>query len=163
MKLNFKISAFGGGFTLVELLVVIAIIGILSSVAVVNLNSARDKAKEAAVLGMLNSLRPIILLCLNDGEELRCDEQGGGIEDFCNDSAVNYPVNDLGSYTVICNNTSMLWPDLSEYNWKYDAGTVPVVRFASDATNVTWQVVAQNEADTRRIICTENVCSAVDL
>ena len=58
------------GFTLVELLVVIAIIGILSSVAVVNLNSARDKAKFAAAQATLSGLSPIITLCLNDGGNL---------------------------------------------------------------------------------------------
>ncbi|MEK7496358.1 MAG: prepilin-type N-terminal cleavage/methylation domain-containing protein, partial [Patescibacteria group bacterium] len=35
------------GFTLVELLVVIAIIGILSSLSVVSLNSARGRARDA--------------------------------------------------------------------------------------------------------------------
>ena len=35
------------GFTLIELLVVIAIIGLLSTLAVVSLNSAREKARDA--------------------------------------------------------------------------------------------------------------------
>ena len=36
------------GFTLIELLVVISIIGLISSIAVASLNSARDKARMAA-------------------------------------------------------------------------------------------------------------------
>lgn len=45
------------GFTLLELLVIIAIIGILSSVILVFLSSARNKAKDSAIKQELNHLK----------------------------------------------------------------------------------------------------------
>jgi prepilin-type N-terminal cleavage/methylation domain-containing protein len=67
------------GFTLIELLVVIAIIGILASVVLASLNSARDKGEDAAIKSNLNNARAQAEMSYDDNAR---------------------------SYDVVCSNTS---------------------------------------------------------
>ncbi len=66
------------GFTLIELLVVIAIIGILSSVVLASLNTARGKGANAAVKANLNNIRA--------QAELDYDNAGGSYAGVCTEA-----------------------------------------------------------------------------
>jgi type II secretion system protein G len=54
------------GFTLIELLVVIAIIGLLSTLAVVSLNSARSKARDARRTSDIRQIQTALEMYFND-------------------------------------------------------------------------------------------------
>jgi len=54
------------GFTLIELLVVIAIIGILSSVVLASLNTARTKGQDAARISNVKSLKTALEMYYDD-------------------------------------------------------------------------------------------------
>ncbi len=54
------------GFTLIELLVVIAIIGLLSTLAVVSLNNARQKSRDARRVSDIKQVQTALELYFND-------------------------------------------------------------------------------------------------
>lgn len=72
------------GFTLIELLVVIAIIGVLSSVVLVSLNTARAKAKDAARVTTIKQVRNALALYYVDRNDypVMAQNECGGTEGY---------------------------------------------------------------------------------
>jgi len=90
------------GFTLIELLVVIAIIGLLSTLAVVALNSARQKSRDSKRVADIKQIQTALELFFadsvngypeNDNMELGVDVKAlctGGFNDVCPAGSTTY-------------------------------------------------------------------------
>jgi len=70
------------GFTLIELLVVIAIIGLLSTLAVVALNNARQKSRDARRVSDIKQIQTALELYYNDANAYPAAVTQGGTVSF---------------------------------------------------------------------------------
>lgn len=91
------------GFTLIELLVVVAIIGILSSIVLASLNTARNKGQDASAKGSLSSARAAAELYFDEYGDYGLD---GDAATFDPDGAQG--TIDLASATNICEYSSIV-------------------------------------------------------
>jgi len=67
------------GFTLIEILVVISIIGILTTLIMANLNTARERARDAQRKSDLKSIQTALGLYYNDYEMYPANDSDGRI------------------------------------------------------------------------------------
>ncbi|MFA6006816.1 MAG: type II secretion system protein [Candidatus Paceibacterota bacterium] len=131
------------GFTLIELLVVIAIIGILTSVVLASLNSARSKGGDAGVKDNLASIRTQAEVYYDGPKNYGtafapalCSTAGAGTM-FVDDSSVKNAIASAASS---------------------GGGTVNCASVTSPAA--AWAISAQLKADTTKYWCVDSTGNA---
>ncbi len=94
------------GFTLIELLVVIAIIGILATIVMVSLNTARSKAADASVKANLKAV-------MTQAELVYDTASPNSYAGVCADTIVVKAIAAAGAQTTgaitVCNNSATAW------------------------------------------------------
>ncbi|MDP1707306.1 MAG: type II secretion system protein [bacterium] len=103
------------GFTLIELLVVIAIIGVLSSVVLASLNTARSKGNDASVQSNLATIHTQAEIFYGNNSNSygttgsTCTAAGSLFLDTTIARAITSTEVANGSASVICNNTTIAY------------------------------------------------------
>lgn len=131
------------GFTLIELLVVIAIIGILSSVVLASLNTARNRGADAAIKSNVNNARAQAELHYDSNSQVYTNvcTAADGIDQFV-DGATN-----AGSLDVNCGATAAGWA--LEAQLKSDTGEY----YCVDSTGYANQQTGSGVASATDVTC----------
>lgn len=129
---------FNTGFTLIELLVVVAIIGILATVVLASLGSARTKAQVTSTTVQLKEIeKGLFLAALEEGRSTWWTglELGGGGVDGLNQVSLSSmlaitsgPGASISNYL---NDAHATWPDGTNVNYRNRGGSIPECNTAS--------------------------------
>ena len=144
--------AFSRGFTLIELLVVIAIIGILSSVVLASLNTARAKGRVASAQSTMKSVQVGATICVNMNAaiNLPTDTTAGGGGALCTGNAATYSA--LPAGWIYCDGTA----------GTQAAGTNCGNEVSSQTTGTAFTLVAESAADNAVVTCTTDSCTTAN-
>ncbi len=136
----------GRAFTLIELMLVVAIIGLLAAIAIPKFANMVIKAKEAAILGKLGSLRSAISIYYADSEgryptqiDLRLSLPGKYLDEVPSISIPTVPSHSAGNQSTW---SPADWP--TPYAWNFYApimggdGKAWVACTHTDSKGSTW-------------------------
>lgn len=131
------------GFTLIELLVVIAIIGILSSIVLASLNSARAKGTDAAIKSTLAQIRTQASLYYDNNTQsygasgTACNTAGSVLADPTITSQINSLTANAG-VTPTCATSASAWvvsaPLKTSGTWCVDSTGIAASTTANQTT-----------------------------
>jgi prepilin-type N-terminal cleavage/methylation domain-containing protein len=144
------------GFTLIELLVVVAIIGLLSSVILSSLGTARGKGRIAAAQGAMHGMQTAMVVCVNDFSAINIPTMSinGGGGAICTGNAVTYTA--LPAGWIYCNGTVTAGAGSATacINSALNAASI-------QTTGVSFRISAYSSGDLKLITCQENSCTTV--
>jgi prepilin-type N-terminal cleavage/methylation domain-containing protein len=139
------------GFTLIELLVVIAIIGILASVILASLNTARDKGSDAAVKADLKGVQ--------NEAAIYYDDNGSTYTDMCiNDTNITQALSGAMVAVSAVQNVGGLGDgecvsSATEWAAWVNLKSASTTAWCLDSTGATREVAVQDSSAVDHLVC----------